>query len=153
MLDAARARVNEIEQKPRVAWVDGYIFDAPQDLACDGATCLLTLHFVPDDGAKLATLKAVRQRLRKSAPFVLVDISLDTSAPAAEQWLQRYYRFGVDGGVDPENMASAISEIRDRTNVHAISPQRTEALLRDAGFAKSDMFYCAFAWRGWVAHA
>jgi tRNA (cmo5U34)-methyltransferase len=153
MLDAARERVNGIAHKPRITWVDGYIFDAPHDLVCDGATCLLTLHFVPDDGAKLATLRAVRERLRSDARFVLVDISLDTSAPDAEQWLRRYYRFGVDGGIDPENMASAISEIRDHTNVDAVAPQRTEALLREAGFAKSELFYCASAWRGWIAYA
>lgn len=34
----------------------------------DAATCILTLHFVPDDGAKLAVLQAIRQRLKPGMP-------------------------------------------------------------------------------------
>lgn len=151
MLDAAREHVNGIEGPPQLTWVDGYIFDAPR-VACDGATCLLTMHFVPDDGAKLATLRAVRDRLRAGAPFVLVDISLDRDAPDFEQWLRRYYTFGVDGGLASENMTSAVQEIRSG-ELHAITPERTETLLREAGFERWQRFYQAFTWRGWVAYA
>lgn len=152
MLDAARERVRQSGVDSRVTWVSGLIFDAPSDVVCDAATCLLTLHFVPDDGAKLATLRAVRERLRPGAPLLLTDVSLDRATPDFELWLKRYFEFGVRGGIEPENMEEAIARIRDGEDVHVISPQRTEALLAEAGFSKCELFYAAFVWRGWIAY-
>ncbi|MGQ0533732.1 MAG: class I SAM-dependent methyltransferase [Caulobacteraceae bacterium] len=151
MLDAARERARECGADSRVAWVNGLIFDAPV-VICDAATCLLTLHFVPDDGAKLATLRAVRERLRPGAPLLLTDVSLDRAAPDFELWLKRYHEFGVRGGLEPENMQDAIERIRDG-KVHVISPQRTEDLFTEAGFSKCELFYAALVWRGWIAYA
>lgn len=153
MLDAARERARECSADERVCWVNGLIFDAPRDVMCAAATCLLTLHFVPDDGAKLATLRALRERLRPGAPLLLTDVSLDPADPDFELWLKRYYEFGVQSGLEPESMQDAIDRIRDRDEVHVISPRRTEALLAEAGFARSALFYAAFVWRGWIAYA
>jgi tRNA (cmo5U34)-methyltransferase len=150
MLGAARERMRR--SFSRVTWVDGFAFDAPDDMLCDAATSLLTLHFVPDDGAKLATLRAIRKRLQVGAPLVLVDASLDRAAPDFDLWLERYYRFGLDGGVEPESMQSAVEEIR-RGEVAVVSPERTAALLREAGFERCTPFYAAFIWRGWIAYA
>lgn len=44
-----------------------------EDRGFDAATCFLTLHFVPDDGSKLATLRAIWERLKPNSPFILVD--------------------------------------------------------------------------------
>ena len=58
MLGAAKERLRLAAASERVDWHHGYIFDAPAG-PFDAATCMLTLHFVPDDGAK-------ERRLRKS---------------------------------------------------------------------------------------
>jgi tRNA (cmo5U34)-methyltransferase len=34
-----------------------------------------------------------------------------------------------------------------------LSPEADEAILRRGGFADAELFYSAFTWRGWVAHA
>jgi tRNA (cmo5U34)-methyltransferase len=34
-----------------------------------------------------------------------------------------------------------------------LSPQRDEALMREAGFSHLDIFYAGMAFRGWVARA
>jgi tRNA (cmo5U34)-methyltransferase len=151
MLDAARTRVHECRADDRVTWVDGFVFDAP-NVRCDAATCLLTLHFVPDDGAKLATLRAVRERLQAGAPLVLVDISLDRTAADFDQWVDRYYTFGLNGGIEAENMQGAADDIRSGA-LPMVSPERMEKLLGEAGFERCQLFYAAFAWRGWIAFA
>ncbi|MFX7621137.1 class I SAM-dependent methyltransferase, partial [Acinetobacter baumannii] len=46
---------------PRVQLLEGYIDDAP-DLRFDGASCLLTLHFL-DAGQRLHTLRELHRRL------------------------------------------------------------------------------------------
>jgi len=61
MLKAAQERTREAGASERVDWHHGYIFDAPAG-PFDAATCLLTLHFVPDDGAKEHTLREIRRR-------------------------------------------------------------------------------------------
>jgi tRNA (cmo5U34)-methyltransferase len=33
------------------------------------------------------------------------------------------------------------------------SPEQDEAILRDGGFADPSLFFAAFTWRGWIAHA
>lgn len=40
----------------------------------DAATCILAMHFVPDDGSKLALLQSIAQRLKSSTVFILVDV-------------------------------------------------------------------------------
>jgi tRNA (cmo5U34)-methyltransferase len=152
MLDAARGRANQCNAASRVTWVQGVISDAPREKNCDAATCLLTLHFVPDDGVKLATLQGIRERLRPGSPLILVDLSLDRTAPDFDLWVDRYYEFGVNSGIEAENMRDATERIRDGS-LHFISPQRTEALLLEAGFFDPKLFYAAFVWRGWIAYA
>jgi len=152
MLDAARERTGACGAQSRVLWVDGVISDAPRDVVCHGATCLLTLHFVPDDGAKLDTLHEVRERLHPGAPLVLVDFSVDRTAADFERWLRRYYLFGLNSGLDAESMGDAVERIRSG-ELHMISPQRTQALLLEAGFSDPQLFYVAFGWRGWITYA
>lgn len=57
----------------RVDLIEGLIDDAPAG-PFDGATCLLTLHFL-DRPDRIRTLRAIRDRLKPGAPFVAVHSS------------------------------------------------------------------------------
>jgi tRNA (cmo5U34)-methyltransferase len=130
--------------------VEGTINAAPPG-PFDGATCLLTLHMIPDDGAKLATLQAIRSRLRSGAPFVVVDHCLDKSEPQFERKLGRYARFALDAGASPEDVARACDGIRQF--VPMISREREAQLLAEAGFTEIEIFYAGLLWTGWSARA
>jgi len=134
----------------RVAWTRGFIPEAP-DGPFDGATCLLTLHFLTDDGAKLEALRAIRQRLKPGAAFILVDLCLDGTAPGYDALRDRYARFALNSGADPEDVAHT----RDRLKavLHTVPPERDEALLTEAGFTGVHLFYAGLSWRGWTAYA
>ena len=150
MLKAARERVRLAAASERVNWHHGYIFDAPLG-PFDAATCLLTLHFVPDDGTKERTLAEVRRRLKPGAPFVLVDLCIDLASPGSAVALNRYRDFALESGADTEEVNATCGRL---TNVlKMVSPARNEELLRTSGFTNAELFYAAHSWRGWHAYA
>ena len=133
-------------QLARIQLQHGYIDTAP-DGPFDGATCLLTLHFVPRD-QRLETLRQVHRRLLPGAPFVVAHISFPQAEPERSLWIARHVAFG---GTDPANAESAKQAIGTRLLI--LSPEDDEALLREAGFSDVSLFYAGLSFKGWVAYA
>jgi len=148
MLDQARQLLGERVQQVELR--QGYIADAPPG-PFDAATCLLTLWLLPDDGTKLDALRAIRDRLRPGAPFIVVDNCIGLDAPDADLQLQRFAQFGVDSGNEPRQMEHWKKVARSTLGL--ISPAREEALLAEAGFRGAELFFAGLSWRGWVAYA
>lgn len=130
----------------RIRLHEGYIDAAPVG-PFDGATCLLTLHFVPRD-QRLDTLRQIHRRLVPSAPFVVAHISFPQTEPERSIWIARHVAFG---GTDPANAESAKRAIATRLSI--LSPEEDEALLCDAGFSNVSLFYAGLSFRGWVGYA
>lgn len=147
MIAQGKIYLGETDQ---VDWIEGLIFDAPIG-PFDAATCMLTLHFVPDDGGKLETLKAIRARLRPGAPFFMAHLSIDKEAPQAEQQFERYLTYAADSQFDPEQLA--LSRQRIRAMLNCVGPERDADLLREAGFEGIEMVFKGLYWCGWVAYA
>lgn len=125
MLAQAKKLLGDAEGK--VQWVEGLIFDAPEG-PFDAATCLLTLHFVADDGSKLDTLKAIRSRLKPGAPFFVAHLCIDKTAPDASQQFERYLQYALESGVDPAKLQHARETVPAKLN--CVAPLRDEELLR-----------------------
>lgn len=147
MIEQGRAYLGDPSQ---VQWTEGLIFDAPEG-PFDAATCMLTLHFVPDDGAKLETLKAVRARLKPGAPFFIAHMCVDKNDPQSEKKFDRYLRFARDSQLDPQVLKEAHERVR--TGLNTVGPERDEALLREAGFTGIELLFKGMYWCGWVAYA
>jgi tRNA (cmo5U34)-methyltransferase len=150
MLAEAKDRAKACGAYERTAWVEGYVHDAPQT-PFNAATCLLTLHFVPDDGGKLDTLKQIHTRLKAGAPFLLVDLCMDKSAPDYDLRLARYRQFALDSGAPVDQVDQTQARLRDV--LHTVSADRDMELLAQAGFSAAELFYAGHSWRGWVAYA
>lgn len=146
MIAQGRAYLND---DPRVDWVEGLIDEAPAG-PFDAATCLLVLHFIPDDGTKLETLKAVRARLKPGAPFFAAHISIDRDDPASDRRYRRYLQFAADSGLEPD-MQQKHADIR--THLNSVGPERDEQLLREAGFSDIELVFKGLYWCGWIACA
>lgn len=148
MLAVARSTLGELAS--RCELIEGTIDAAPAG-PFDAASCLLTLHMIPDDGSKLATLQAIRSRLHPGAPIVIVDHCLDRRDPQFDRKLDRYARFALQSGAPPEDVARACEGIRH--SVPMISREREAALLADAGFREIEIFFAGLLWTGWSARA
>jgi tRNA (cmo5U34)-methyltransferase len=137
------------EAGERLELIQGYVDDAP-DGPFDGATCLLTLHFL-QRAERLRTLRAIRARLAPGAPFIVAHSSFPQDVKARSQWLDRYRDFAVLGGAEPRSAEDWRRAVDDQLTL--LSPEQDEELLREAGFSKVTTFYAAFTWRGWAANA
>lgn len=127
---------------------EGYIDSAPAG-PFDGATCLLTLHFIPEDERR-RTIAEVHRRLKPGAPFVVAHHSVPREDRERDKWLARYAAFAAASGIPAVNTQNAIAAIRERLPL--LSPDEDEALLRAAGFADVALFYAGFTFRGWVGY-
>ena len=159
MLDLAAQRLQSAGVSgDRVALHHGYVQSA-QAGPFDGATCLLTLHFVPRED-RVPMLVEIRRRLKPGAPLVVAHLSVadgdegpggESGAGERDLWLSRYAAFQVASGVAPEHAARARDKVAAELAV--LTPEEDETVLREAGFSDVQMFYMGFAFRGWVACA
>lgn len=149
MLDIAKAHLGPLTKN--VTFHEGYIDTAPTG-PYDAATCLLTLHFLPEDERR-KTVGEIFNRLKPGAPLVTAHHSFpteDTEDTEKTKWLNRYAAFAIANGVPASQANNAINAIGERLPV--LSPEQDEAILRNAGFTQIEQFYAAFTFKGWVAY-
>ncbi len=142
MLRQARATLGELA--PRATLRQGYIDNAPEG-PYDGATCLLTLHFLAPQ-ERLRTVREVSRRLRPGAPFIVAHHSFPLQRRDA--WLARNAAFITAAGLPATQARDGMQAMRDKLPV--LDPQVDEAILRDAGFTDIELFYAALTFKGWV---
>lgn len=146
MLKLANAMLGPLAA--RVDLVEGYIDSAP-DGPFDGATCLLTLHFLSAD-ERLRTLKELRRRLKPGAPLVVAHHSFPQGESEKTRWLKRCAAFATASGIPAANATNAIDAIG--TRLPLLAPEQDVALLQQAGFESVELFYAGFTFKGWVAY-
>lgn len=145
MLAQAKSRLGE--QASRVQFHEGYIDDASLG-PFDGATCLLTLHFLPKE-ERLRTIREVHRRLKPGAPFIVAHHSFPTTEAEKDRWLSRYAAYSISTGMLSASEAeNSIATMKERLPV--LSPEEDEEILREAGFSNIELFYAAFTFKGWV---
>jgi tRNA (cmo5U34)-methyltransferase len=147
MLNLAKQTLGPLSS--RVQLHEGTVDAAPPG-PFDGATCLLTMHFIPAEERR-RTVSEIRGRLRPGAPLVVTHFSFPQGEGERALWLSRYATFAIASGVQPERAQSAAAAIDARLTI--LTPEQDEAILRDAGFTDVSQFYAGLAFRGWVAYA
>ncbi|MFB6446768.1 class I SAM-dependent methyltransferase [Bradyrhizobium tunisiense] len=147
MLALARQTLGPLASRAHLH--QGYIDDAPQG-PFDGASCLLTLHFV-DVAERRRIASEIRRRLKPGAAFVVAHLSAPDGEEERPLWLSRYSAFLAASGVEPDKAAAARNAVTNHLEI--LEPAQDEAVLRDAGFSEPTLFYTGFTFRGWVAYA
>lgn len=145
MLQLARQTLGPLAT--RVRWHEGLIDSAPPG-PFDGATCLLTLHFLPQD-ERLRTLQALHQRLRPGARLVVAHHSMAYDGADPDRWLRRNAAFAAPSGATAAPDTASFAAMKQRLPV--LTPQQDAGLLAEAGFTNVELFYAAFSFKGWVA--
>ena len=146
MLKLASATLGSLAS--RIELHEGYIDTAPER-AFDGATCLLTLHFLTAE-ERLHTLTELRRRLKPGAPLIVAHHSVPQAEEQKMRWLNRYVAFAAASGVPPQDTKNAAAAINDRLPL--LSPEQEVALLQEAGFGNVELFYAGFTFKGWIAY-
>ncbi len=131
----------------RVTWVQSYIEDTPPG-PFDAATCLLTLHLIPDDGAKKRALTEIYTRLKPGGAFAVVDGCFDKNSSDFPRKLKRLVDQARRAGIGEDVLDKIVENIG---MTESIAESREFALLEDAGFSDIDLYFAALTWRGWIA--
>lgn len=149
MIDLARRRLAGTPVGPR-SDLHATTIEQLADGGFDAATCILTAHFVPDDGAKLAFFKAIRARLKPGAPLAILD-GVGVAGEAQTELLRRIWkRHAVCNGIAEE---VAESNAQNFKKVAVVSAERQEELLTAAGFKDLVPIFRGLAIKGWLAFA
>lgn len=146
MLDQARVTAKDFAG--RIMLHEGYIEDAPQG-PFDGATCLLTLHFLAQE-ERVRTLKELYQRLKPGAPLVTAHHSFPNDDAGKDKWLARFAAYVAAfeiGGVQSSLNIQAM-----KAQLPVLSPEQDVSALHEAGFSQAELFYAALTFKGWVAY-
>lgn len=146
MLRLARETMGSLAA--RAALHEGDVTRAPMG-PFDGATCLLTLHFLTAE-QRLGTLREIRRRLRPGAPLLTFHHSVPVDGARAARF-ERYARFAAGPGAAAADVAKRGATLA--TQLPMLGPDDDERLLREAGFDGIEVFYAALTLRGWLAYA
>jgi tRNA (cmo5U34)-methyltransferase len=149
MIRQCHAKLDREGLAGRVQLHLGYTQDLPREAQYDAATLVLVMHFVPDDGAKLALLRSIAERLRPGGALVLVDHHGAPDSMEFQHLLAGWRNYQVLMGM-PAAEAEAVLAQAVKTH-HFISDTRTRELLQEAGFETVERFYGAFVTAGWFA--
>jgi tRNA (cmo5U34)-methyltransferase len=149
MLAIARQKIEEHGLSERVKLFQGYINELPNTPLYDGATCILVMHFLPDDGSKLALLQNISQRLKSTGSFVLVDGFEEPESETFKQLISMRRVYWQEMGMNSEKIAELEQTIN--RGVYPISESRVLELLQQAGFGNIIRFYTGLWVGGWIA--
>lgn len=149
MLAVARRRLSEAGTIDRVDLVEGVVADLPAEPIYDAATLLLVMHFLPDDGAKLALLRGIAERLAAGAPLLLADLHGDPTSAAFGRLLAAWRQRILDAGADPAEVATSFDRIQ--VDIAFVPEGRVGELLREAGFDQPVPFWRGLLFGGWLA--
>ena len=145
MLRIAEHRVNAAGLSKRVGLHFGFVSSLPVDQLYDGATAILVMHFLSDDGDKSAFLTEIAKRLRPGAPLVLVDLHGDPSSRGFTKLYAAWKTYLGHIGYDFDSLDKEMEMIR------FVPDTRIRALLSEAGFSEIYKFYDAYLFGGWAA--
>jgi tRNA (cmo5U34)-methyltransferase len=149
MLEEARTRLAEAGLAERAHLHCGTVDDLKADQAFDAATCLLVMHFLPDDGAKLNLLSSIAKRLKPGAPFLLADLHGASDTPRHGRLMAAWKRWQLAHDVDPVEVEKGFKHVA--RDIHFVSETRLFELLHQAGFTHIEHFHQAFLFGGWLA--
>ena len=147
MLQLANSRVQQENLKNDIQLHKMEVLNL-EDKNFDAATCFLTLHFIPDDGSKLATLQAIQKRLKPNSPFMLVDGAGERETVEFNDNFMAWKTHAQNNGISSEFLEQMTKTVME---LPFVSEDREIQLLAEAGFEQIRKVYQGIWFNGWLA--
>lgn len=151
MLRWCREKIAQRPARAITQLVEGYVSDLPDTAAYDAATCILVMHFLPDDGTKQALLRDIAQRLVTGAVYIHVDAYASplTSDNDRKRSIIQHYLTATHAFPDLKAQQAYLRQTVSVQN-HIVTETRLRELFRSAGFEDIQQFYLGMVYGGWV---
>ncbi|MCF8054833.1 MAG: class I SAM-dependent methyltransferase [Deltaproteobacteria bacterium] len=151
MLKLATKNISKNNLTNQIELKKGYVDDLEDSEVFDGATCILVMHFLKDDGGKLALLKSICKRLKRGTPFLLIDGHGQPGSMEFEEIKASWKQYPIIQGVQIESMENAFEEVIMKM-IRFVPESRILELLSTAGFTGMFKFYSGFLYGGWIGY-
>lgn len=136
---------------PDLALHEGPLDTLPATELFDGSTSILVMHFIRDDGSKLAYLRQLRSNLRAGAMHIHLDA---VAGPGTKGWqimMRAWKRITLERGLPLERWESLQAQIE--AGLFRVTDTRMEELFREAGFTNIQRFWMSIHHIGWLMTA
>lgn len=142
MLAQASMSAEQAGIAARVTWWEGPL--PAQSMGCDGALCMLVLHFLPLE-QKAALLADIAHQLGSGAPLLLADLM--TSQDDDEHTVMGLHarRAGLSLAAS-EQMVQRLER-----DFFPLNESQTLQLLKQSGFGAGRRYFQALGFHGWLA--
>ncbi|MEL1220033.1 class I SAM-dependent methyltransferase [Aeromonas hydrophila] len=142
MLAQARRQAEQAGMAARITWWEGPL---PADsMACDGALCLLVLHFLPLE-QKAVLLADIARQLRRGGPLLLADLMAAQDDDERAVMGLHAQRAGLPRSAC-EQMVLRLAQ-----DFFPLDETQTRHLLQAAGFGVGRRYFQALGFHGWLA--
>lgn len=142
MLAQARRQAEQAGMAARITWWEGPLL--ADSMACDGALCLLVLHFLPQEH-KAVLLADIARQLRRGGPLLLADLMAAQDDDERAVMGLHAHRAGLP------RSASEQMVLRLAQDFFPLDEKQTRHLLQTAGFGVGRRYFQALGFHGWLA--
>ncbi|WP_299047157.1 class I SAM-dependent methyltransferase [uncultured Tateyamaria sp.] len=146
-LDLARDVARDHGSSLNVRFFVGTVDDIPQGERFNIVTSLLVMHHLRDDGAKLAYLKGLRDRLAPDGRLIHADVCFD-EIDDFKRLVPIYLAHADIYGVSADATRLELDAI---PNLPVISGRRTRALFAEAGLIEPIEIFRSLWYRCWTS--
>lgn len=146
MLKVCSERLDQAGVLERCELIHGYIQDVPEGEGFDIVSSLMVAHFVKRED-RPGFYQAMWQRLRNKGFFVCAEISYDLNADTFPLMIKNWEAVQSLMGASADSLEKLPEVLREQLTV--ISPEETEALLKQCGIEVPVRFFQALMISGW----
>lgn len=148
-VDPSPEMIKQAEEKfegyDNVMLIEGLVSDLDVKKHYGAATLLLVLHFLEDNGDKVALLQEIGKRLLSGAPLILLDITGNKEQVKENLAILRLL---LHDGIAVEHVDQRLHRIANE--LLYVPEERLIRLCEDAGFERPVRFFQSTIYMGWM---
>ncbi|TVX98576.1 class I SAM-dependent methyltransferase [Paenibacillus cremeus] len=145
MINLAKEKVNNAGITDKINLFHGLTNQLPLEPIYEGATCILVLHFLPDDVSKLELLKSIAERLKPGSPLVLVSVYGNKESVEFQLKTEAVKENFLINGYNPEEIDEGLENL---SKLPIVTEERIKELLYEAGFHQVTHFFTTYYFGG-----
>ncbi|GKV57298.1 hypothetical protein NCCP2222_32450 [Sporosarcina sp. NCCP-2222] len=151
MLELAARKATALGILERVRFVKGSVDKVEEIELFDAATCLLVLHFIPDEQEKEELLRSIRKRLKPGSPFILAAMYRQGSDDEFDGLVNLWKVYWLE---TTELSREEINVMEESVrSLSLVSETTLKNLLHKTGFGTPTKFLQNAFFGCWVCHA